>query len=80
MPKFRILGLLLSSATGGSVVSSTDWSSVLDALSAQISVSTIIPVIAATITAGIGMVFMWWGVRKLVRSVMCAFRTGRLKV
>lgn len=66
-------------ATGGSAVTSSDWSAVLDALTAQISVSSIVGVIAATITAGIGLVFMWWGVRKLVRAVMGAFKSGKLK-
>lgn len=67
-------------ATGTTVVDSTAWSSVLDALTAQISVPTVVGVIAATITAGISLVFMWWGVRKLVRSLMSAFRSGKLKV
>lgn len=66
-------------ATGGAV-SSSDWAAVLEAMTAQISVSTIVGVIAATITAGIGLVFMWWGVRKLVRAVMSAFQRGKLKI
>lgn len=69
----------IASATSGAV-SSSDWSAVLNALTAQISVSTIVGVIAATITAGIGLVFMWWGVRKLVRVIMGAFRRGNLRV
>lgn len=67
-------------ATASGAVSSSDWSAVLNALTAQISVSTIVGVIAATITAGIGLVFMWWGVRKLVRVIMGAFRRGKLSV
>lgn len=69
----------IASAASGAV-SSSDWSAVLNALTAQISVSTIVGVIAATITAGIGLVFMWWGVRKLVRVIMGAFRRGNLRV
>lgn len=69
----------IASAASGAV-SSSDWSAVLNALTAQISVSTIVGVIAATITAGIGLVFMWWGVRKLVRVIMGAFRRGKLSV
>lgn len=67
-------------ASGSSVVSSADWASVLSAMTGQISVATIVGVLAATITAGVGLVFMWWGVRKLVRSLMAAFRSGKLKV
>lgn len=69
----------IASAASGAV-SSSDWSAVLNALTAQISVSTIVGVIAATITAGIGLVFMWWGVKKLVRVIMGAFRRGNLSV
>ena len=46
----------------------------------QISVGTVVGVIAAAIGAGIGLVFMWWGVRKLVRVLMSAFKSGKLKV
>lgn len=66
-------------ATAGAV-SSADWTAVLEAMTAQISVSSVVGVLGATITAGIGLVFMWWGVRKLVRTVMSAFRKGKLSV
>lgn len=62
------------------VVSAADWSSVLTPLTSQISVSTIVAALATFIAAGIGLVFMWWGVRKLVRTVMSAFRKGKLSV
>lgn len=71
---------ILASGSASSVVSSSDWSSVLTALTNQISVSTIVGVIASVIGAGIGLVFMWWGVRKLVRVIMAAFRGGKLRV
>lgn len=61
-------------------VTSADWKAVLDAMTAQISVSTVVGVIAATVTAGIGLVFMWWGVRKLLSAIMNAFRKGKLKM
>lgn len=64
----------------GTPVSATDWSAVLTAMTSQISVSTIVAALATFITAGIGLVFMWWGVRKLVRTVMSAFRGGKLSV
>lgn len=62
------------------IVSSADWASVISALTGQISVSTIVGVIAATAAAGVGLVFMWWGVRKAVRALMAAFKKGRLSV
>lgn len=62
------------------VVTSADWASVLTALTTQISVSTVVGVIAAAVTAGVGLVFMWWGVRKLTRTLMAAFRGGKLRI
>lgn len=67
-------------AAEGTPVAPTDWSAVLTAMTTQISVSTIVAALATFITAGIGLVFMWWGVRKLVRTVMSAFRKGKLSV
>ena len=68
--------LAMLNATG---VSPTDWQAVLDAMTAQISVSTVVTVLASVVTAGISLVFMWWGVRKLARTLMAAFRSGKLK-
>lgn len=62
----------------GSAVSSTDIASVLTALQAQISVASVVEIIAYVIGAGIGLVFMWWAARKLIRTFMGAFRSGRL--
>ena len=56
----------------------SDLSSVLTAITNQISVTTVIAVLAGAIGASIGLVFMWWGVRKLIRVIMSAFRKGRL--
>lgn len=71
---------LLASAGGSTVVSASDWASVMSALTAQVSVSTIVGVLATLVTAGIGLVFMWWGVRKALRSLMAAFRKGKMSL
>ena len=44
-----------------------DLASVLSAITDQISVTTVIAVVAGAIGAAIGLVFMWWGVRKLIQ-------------
>lgn len=62
------------------VVSASDWASVISSLTAQISVSTVVGVLATTVAAGVGLVFMWWGLRKAVRTIMAAFRKGRMSV
>lgn len=63
-----------------SVVSASDWASVITAMTAQISVSTVVGVLATLVTAGIGLVFLWWGVRKAVGSLMGSFRSGRIRL
>ena len=77
MPKLMNLPLMLTGGT--TVVSSSDWASVIEAMTGQISVSTVVGVLATLVGAGIGLVFMWWGVRKASRSLMAAFRSGKLR-
>lgn len=61
-------------------VTAADWSSVIAAMTGQISVSTVVATLATLVTAGIGLVFMWWGVRKAVGSLMGSFRSGRIRL
>lgn len=68
--------LFLSSSPAA--VTAADWSSVITAMTGQISVATVVGVLATLVTAGIGLVFMWWGVRKAISSLMKAFRSGRI--
>lgn len=63
-----------------SAVTASDWASVISAMTSQISVSTVVGVLATLVTAGIGLVFMWWGVRKAVGSLMGSFRSGRIRL
>lgn len=70
---------LADSAPAG-VVSASDWASVITAMTSQISVSTVVGVLATLVTAGIGLVFLWWGVRKAVGSLMGSFRSGRIRL
>lgn len=63
-----------------SVVSASDWSSVISAVTSQVNVSTIVGVLATLAAAGVGLAFMWWGVRKAVGSLMAAFKKGRVSI
>lgn len=74
---FVLLETVLLEATP---VTASDWSTVITAMTDQISVSTVVGVLATLVTAGIGLVFMWWGVRKAIGSLMTAFRSGRFKM
>lgn len=64
----------------GTAISSTAWSSVLTALQAQLSVSAVVEVLAVLVGAAVGLVFMWWGVRKTAKVLMSAFRKGKLSI
>jgi hypothetical protein len=61
-------------------ISSTAITGVLDALTAQISVATIVEVLVVAAGAAVGLAFMWWGVRKLTRVLMSAFKKGKVSL
>lgn len=63
-----------------SAISSTDFTSVLTSLQAQISVGTVVEVLAIAAGAAVGLAFMWWGVRKLTRVLMSAFKKGKVSL
>jgi len=65
---------------GASIVSSADWASVITALTNQISVSTVVGVLAVVAAACVGLAFMWWGLRKATSSLMSAFKKGKVSL
>lgn len=65
---------------GATVVTSSAFTSVLSALQAQISVSTVVEVLAVVAGACVGLAFMWWGVRKATRALMSAFKKGKVSL
>ena len=66
-------------SSGSSAITSTAFKSVIDAVTAQISVTSVVEVLAYAVPVVIGLVFMWWGVRKVTGMVMGAFRKGKLR-
>lgn len=75
-----VLQLIPLTDPASKVVTASDWASVIAAMTSQISVSTVVAVLATLVTAGIGLVFLWWGVRKAVGSLMGSFRSGRIRL
>lgn len=75
-----LLDVIALSDPSSTVVTAKDWASVISAMTSQISVSTVVGVLATLVTAGIGLVFLWWGVRKAVGSLMGSFRSGRIRL
>ena len=66
-------------SSGSSAITSTAFKSVIDAVTAQISVTSVVEVLAYAVPVVIGLVFMWWGVHKVTAMVMGAFRKGKLR-
>lgn len=66
-------------SSGSTAIASSAFKSVIDAVTAQISVTSVVEVLAYAVPICIGLVFMWWGVRKVTRMIMGAFRKGKLR-
>ncbi|MDF2943572.1 MAG: hypothetical protein K0S01_2430 [Herbinix sp.] len=70
---------LCSTAFAAVTPAPLDLDPIQDAIMGSISVSQIALIIAACIGAGMGFVLLWFGARKLVRSIMSAFKKGKLQ-
>ncbi len=79
MPIFMTIAFVLASEVAG-VVKPTDWATVISGVVGQFSVANIVAVIASVVAAGIGFVFLWWGVRIAFRSIMGAVKNGTLSI
>ena len=78
-PKFNRREVILTpSATPVAAIDYSDFQSVITAITGQIDVASVVGVLAAAAGVCIGLVFMWWGVRKVTRMVMSAFRKGKI--
>ena len=75
MPVMRLLG----TATEQVIVDSSAWAPVIEIMQKQVSVSTVVGVVGVVVAAGIGGVFMWWGLRKGAKGLQSAIFRGRLK-
>lgn len=61
-------------------VGPSDWAAVQTAITDQVNVANIAGVLASVIGVTIGLVFFWWGLRKVVRMIMSAFKRGRQSI
>ena len=81
---FLVVAMAVCCAIGVSAnepgVKASDFQPVLDAITSQISVGTILGVIGIVLSACVGLVFMWWGVRKVVSMLMSAFKKGKISL
>lgn len=56
------------------------WAGVISTLTGQFSVANIVPVLSAAAATAVVLAFMWWGIRKVVKIIMAAFRKGRVSL
>lgn len=61
-------------------VGPSDIDSILDAFIDQINVQQVVTVVAAAAGVSIGLVFLWWGARKVKAAFMKAFTSGKLRI
>lgn len=64
----------------GTVISYSDFSSIITNLTNQFSVSTIVGILGQAVILSVGFVFMWWGVRKIIGIIMKAVKKGKAGV
>lgn len=61
-------------------IKAEDLQVLIDAITAQINVSTVISILAVVFALAVGFVFMWWAVRKVTSMFMSAFKKGKLSI
>lgn len=62
------------------VVSSTQLELLLTNLATNISIVKVANILAIGGGVCVGLVFLWWGVRKVTSMLMAAFRNGKLSI
>lgn len=62
------------------LVQSKDFSTVIASMLDQMKVTTAVSVISLIVTACISLVFMWWGIRKISRALIDAFKKGKISL
>lgn len=53
---------------------------VLSSMTAELSASTIVSYLVIGISASLGLVLLWFGIRKLVKMIMAAFKSGKFRI
>lgn len=67
-------------ASSDPAVSTSDIAGIMSAVTTQFSVANITTFIAYIIGACIGLVFLWWAVRKAFRAIAAAAMRGKARI
>ena len=70
----------MENAVGGSAMASLDFSPVITALTTAVTPAQIITLLASVIAFGIPFVFMWFGIRKVIKIFRSAVMGGSIVV
>ncbi len=62
------------------IVAFSDINPISNSLFEQLSVTTVLAVIALLVGACVVLAFMWWGLRKIISAVMTAFKKGKISL
>lgn len=62
------------------LLATTPWDDIVTALSSTFSSANIISVITTGLTAALPLVLLWWGGRRIFRTIMVAFKSGRARL
>ncbi len=74
-----VMSMSICSLAFASAPSTTDFSSITTAVTSKVTVAEVSALIGAVIAGGIGFVILWWGARKLVRAIIGAFKSGKIR-
>lgn len=72
--------VLLPVIVAAAVEGEANYMTVINAVGEKLSESSIVSVLTAGVGASIGLVFLWWAVRKVSRMFNKAFFKGKLKI
>lgn len=53
---------------------------VLSTMTGSLTASTIVSYLVIGVSASLGLVLLWFGIRKLVRMIMTAFKSGKFRI
>lgn len=75
------LSLIMSMLIASSAFAATpiDYSPITNALTNSITVTEIATIIGIILGSTLGIALFWWGARKLVKAIVTAFKTGKIK-
>lgn len=67
-------------AASGSAEAVSAVQSVFTNVTGTINISSVVQILAIVVGACVGLVLMWFGIRKVIKIIMGAFRKGKISV